>query len=439
MATSTKNSFQRIASASGWLFFDRLLRLVFGLLVGILVARHYGPSQWGALSFVMASSILFGSIASAGSENIIMRDLSQGHAQVSEGDIQRTALILRIFFGSLAYIFLLVFIFATHGMGLLVYLASAYGLIFIFQVSDIWEYWLRMEHNLPAVAKTHVLSSILSNLLKLMSIIFGLPIICIALSMAAEYASNLGILYKFRSRDWPGWLGSFRPEYAKTLLKSSLIVMLSSFLIASQSRTEYYLISHYLNLESVGLYAAAFKCMEIVDVMVLIFTMTLVPELYKRDHFELPVLASRIYLLGFIFFVISLLLMAAVYILFPWIYGPNYLAAQELIPWLALRPLFIILGAIRGMFLVMERRLSYVPICAGIGLVACVIAGSFLIPIWGLKGAAISGLIGLTISNFVIDIFFQPRKIGQMFFCYRQFPYLLQRGLEVLKNRRFQP
>lgn len=438
MANNPQNTIERIASASGWLFFDRLLRLTFGFLVSIFVARHYGPNEWGALSYVMAAAILFGSIGSAGSENIIMRDLSQGRTKENEADIQKTALILRIIFGFIAYIILLVFVFVTHGLGLVLYLAAVYGLIFIFQASDVWEYWLRIGHKLPVVAKTHVLSSALSNSLKLISILLGLPIISIALSMIAEYASNLVLLFKFRAVDWPGWTGRFRSEYAKTLLKSSSMVMLSSFLIACQSRTEYYLISHYMNLESVGLYAAAFKCMEIVDVIALVFTMTLVPELFKRDHLELPIFASRVYLLGFIFFAISLLPIVAIYIFFPWIYGQNYLAAQEIIPWLALRPLFIILGAIRGMFLVMEGRLSYVPICAAVGLITCIIAGSFLIPDWGLRGAAISGLIGLAISNFVMDIFFQPNKVVYMFFCYRQWPYLLNRGLEMLKNRKLQ-
>jgi O-antigen/teichoic acid export membrane protein len=191
-----------------------------------------------------------------------------------------------------------------------------------------------------------------------------------------------------------------------------------------------------LGLEALGLYAAAFKCMELVDVLVLVFTMTLVPELSKRHNLELPILASRTYLLGMLFFIATLLPIAAIYFLFPWVYGQQYQAAQDLIPWLALRPLFIILGAIRGIFLVMEGRLHYVPICAAVGLVSTLVAGSFLIPAWGLQGAAVSGLIGLAISNFAIDIFFQPQNIARLFKSYQHFPYAIDRCLELFRLRK---
>jgi hypothetical protein len=84
----------------------------------------------------------------------------------------------------------------------------------------------------------------------------------------------------------------------------------------------------------------------------------------------------------------------------------------------------------------MEGRLRYVPICAAVGLVCTVIAGSFLIPALGLEGAAISGLIGLFISNLVMDIFFKPQNIARMFTSYRQWPYALRRVLEILRWRK---
>jgi len=81
----------------------------------------------------------------------------------------------------------------------------------------------------------------------------------------------------------------------------------------------------------------------------------------------------------------------------------------------------------------MEGRLRYVPICAAMGLCSTVISGLFLIPGLGLEGAAVSGLIGLVISNFVMDIIFQPQNITSMITSYRQWPYAVKRCLEVTK------
>ena len=179
MINTPQNSVERIAKTSTWLFLDRTIRLALGFVVSILVARHYGPSEWGALSYVMASAILFGSFASAGSENLIVRDLTKCDSEQGRADIQKTAMVLRLGFGSLAYVALLIIVLATQGFGPPFLLAMIYGLIFIFQVSEIWEYRLRIEHHLSLVAKTHVWSSLLSSALKIISVLSGLPLICL--------------------------------------------------------------------------------------------------------------------------------------------------------------------------------------------------------------------------------------------------------------------
>jgi O-antigen/teichoic acid export membrane protein len=311
-----------------------------------------------------------------------------------------------------------------------------YGLIFIFQASEIWELMLRIEHNFSVIARTHIFSSLCSSALKLISIFLGWPIICIVVSMSAEYAMNLRRLVLYRMRNRPAFVGKFQIEYARNLLKASSLVMLSGFLVALQSRSEYYLIDYFLGLEALGLYAAAFKSMEVIDVLVLVFTMTVMPELARRHHIEFSILARRIYLLGIIFFIATLVLMAFMYVIYPWVYGQQYLDAQAVIPWLAFRPLLIILGAIRGIFLVMEGRLIYMPVCSAVGLITTLIAGSFLIPFLGLVGAAISGLIGLVISNFVLDIFFKPQNLINILSCFREGPYIVRRILEMLKMRK---
>jgi len=185
MTNTPKNSVERMASTSVWLFLDRTIRLAIGFVVSIFVARHYGPGEWGALSYVMASAILFGSIASAGSENLIVRDLTKCDSEQGRADIQKTALVLRLGFGTIAYLALLIIVGATQGFGLPFYLALVYGLIFIFQASEIWEYRLRIEQRLPMVAKTHVFSSFLSSALKIIAILLGWPLICIAGAMAS--------------------------------------------------------------------------------------------------------------------------------------------------------------------------------------------------------------------------------------------------------------
>jgi len=436
MSQPPKTIVHRMASVTGWLMLDRFVRIGIGFAVSILIARYYGPSEWGMLSYVLASATLFGSVATAGSEDIVLKDLVQAHSSQKQADIQKTAFILRLIFGAIAYIALVLLIGISQGIGMLFYMAAIYGILFIFQASEIWEYRLRIEQRISVITKTHLSTCFISSALKICCVLFHWPMVYVTASMSGEYAANMGILAAYRARHWTKWAGGFDKVYAKKLLSSSLLVMTSGFLIACQVRCEYYLVDYFLGIESVGIYAAAFKSMELFEIMVVIFSMTLIPELSKRDFTDLPILASRTYLLGFLFFLAMLLPIALIYFLFPWIYGKEYVDAQSLLPYLAFRPLLIILGSIRSMFLVLEGRLRYVPICAVVGVLSSLSLGCILIPIWGLTGAAISGLTSLLISNFVMDIFFRRQNIVRMSQAFTQWPYFLNKVLQLVHLRK---
>jgi PST family polysaccharide transporter len=51
---------------SGWLMFDKLIRLLLGLLVSAWVARYLGPAQYGELAYVLAYLAFFQAVAVLG-------------------------------------------------------------------------------------------------------------------------------------------------------------------------------------------------------------------------------------------------------------------------------------------------------------------------------------------------------------------------------------
>lgn len=61
-----RSSLQSILANIGWLFFDKILRMGVGLIVGVWIARYLGPEQFGLLNFTTAFVGLFGAIASLG-------------------------------------------------------------------------------------------------------------------------------------------------------------------------------------------------------------------------------------------------------------------------------------------------------------------------------------------------------------------------------------
>ena len=86
-----RDNFLSIIHNSGWLFLDKIMRAIFGLLVGAWVARSLGPSQFGELAYCIAFVAIFQSISLLGLDGIAVREIvgDARHSGVVLGTIFR--------------------------------------------------------------------------------------------------------------------------------------------------------------------------------------------------------------------------------------------------------------------------------------------------------------------------------------------------------------
>jgi PST family polysaccharide transporter len=59
----------------GWIFSEKIIRGVLGVLVGAWVARYLGPSEFGELSYAIAFITIFQAIANLGLDGIVVREV----------------------------------------------------------------------------------------------------------------------------------------------------------------------------------------------------------------------------------------------------------------------------------------------------------------------------------------------------------------------------
>ena len=74
-ALSQNQGFMKYFKNTSWLFFERALRMVVGLFVGVWVARYLGPEQFGMLSYAQSLVLLFSTVATLGLDSIVVREL----------------------------------------------------------------------------------------------------------------------------------------------------------------------------------------------------------------------------------------------------------------------------------------------------------------------------------------------------------------------------
>lgn len=427
---------KRIIQSSFFLLADRGFRLIISFVLGVLIARFYGPVEFGQLNYVLATASIFGSLSSLGLDDIVPRDMAVLNQEgFSRDDIEKTAFILRLFGGTAAYMLVLGLMFYESGASRLFLIACLLALYLPIQAGDIYEYRLRVEDEFSKIALSRSVAAFLANVLKALALMFSLPISYIAMAMISEFALTTTFFKLFLKKK--GFLsGSFRFEYARSLLLRSWKIIFAGLLIALQARVEYFLIEKFLGWQDVGQYSAALKIFEVIDVVCVILVTVLMPKLASMINSENDMTyRRRAYLIGLSIYCLLIPAMIFLTLVFPYLYGAQYAAAAAVLPWLFLRPLFGMLGSVRNMFIVLEGNYWYPALTSLCSLIVSMIAGYSLIPSYGLFGAVTSSMLGLFTLTVLTDLMFYRKNSFAIFTCLYELPYfknLFQQGFRGL-------
>ncbi len=142
-------AFRKALGNTGWLMADRVVRLGFGLFVGVWVARYLGPAQFGRLNFAMSYVGLFTTISTLGLDNIVVRNIVREISHAPE--IIGTTFALRLAGSVLAPLIAvgIIQIFDPNdGTSVLVDLLSI-GMIFQHSTRSICTFNLKFKPNIP--------------------------------------------------------------------------------------------------------------------------------------------------------------------------------------------------------------------------------------------------------------------------------------------------
>ena len=297
------------------------------------------------------------------------------------------------------------------------------GLYLPLQSADAFEYRFRVEGKFLLIALTRSFSALCASAVKILSVFLGWPIYVIAAAMTGEYACNSWIFSRINRTQF-GVNGEFNFAYAKLLLGRSWKIILAGVVIALQVRIEYYLIEKMMSWSDVGQYSAALKIFEILDVVPIIFSLILMPQLASSLHGasdeKLKQSFQGAYLSGLLIYFALIPVMVIIIWAFPLAFGDQYLAAQALLPLLMIRPLFGMLNAIRGVYVILEHRYFFPLLSASIGLLLSFGAAYLLIPVYGLYGAVIANLLGLLGSTILADLLFYRKSTIALITCFQQ-------------------
>lgn len=165
---------RKVASNVVWAMTGKIVNMAGALLVGILVARYLGPSQYGLMNYIISYVTLFTVISSFGMDNIEIRELAKANGD--EKYILGTCFGIRCGFSIIAYILISLSLFFFKADRYTTIMILTYSsVLFMQNFNIIRNYFFSIVEN-RYVVQTEISRTILGAIIKVVLLLMKAPL-----------------------------------------------------------------------------------------------------------------------------------------------------------------------------------------------------------------------------------------------------------------------
>jgi len=410
---------QQILGNTGWLFAEKLIRLVTGVTLGVWVARYLGPGDFGLLSYATSFVLLFSAIGHLGLDAIVLRNIV--HDPTKRDEILGSALLLKLI-GSIAAIILIVIsIFLLRPddrTAQVLIMIMVIGTLFqALSTIDLW-FQSQVESKYSSCVRTIVLLFIAA--FKIYLILTHAPLISFAWVGAADIiACSVGLIiaYRVTGLKITGW--RFNRETANALLKDSWPLMFADILVLVYMRIDKIIIGEIAGNAELGVYSVAALITETFYFIPTIVSSSLFPSIIEAKYHDEELFYSRMQrlynLMAFLAYCVAIPTTLMAHWLVPLVFGNSFRDAAPMLIGLSWAGVFIYFMIARSSFLTAMNwtRLHFV--IDAFGCVISVLLYYLLIKKYGAMGAVIASGVSYWLLTHALCFFYKPlRQTGIM-------------------------
>jgi O-antigen/teichoic acid export membrane protein len=408
--------FRRYAANTSWMMAEQMLRIVAGLLVGIWVARYLGPEQFGLFSYVLAFTAIFAGIAKLGLDGILVRELIN-HPQGSDVYLG-TAFWLKVIgaFVVMAIMAAVVPFTSNDSTTNLYIFIIAAGLVF--QSFEVVEFYFQSQVLAKVVSICKVIQLSLSSAIKVYLVLTQADLfwfVCVTAFDTVSLAVSYFVAYKIRGN--VSFLKSFELSVAKQLLKDSWPLILSSVVVMIYMRIDQIMIKEMLGDYEVGIYSAAVRLSEAFYFIPMFIAASIFPAIINAKNKNKELYKQRLqkWYTFMVWFAIAIAIPMTFFSgwLIMLLFGEAYQEAGHVLMTHVWAAVFVFLGVAFGRYLLAENLTRIAFQRTFLGALANILFNFWLIPVYGILGAAVATLIAQFITNYGYD-FFDKRLHSQI-------------------------
>lgn len=396
--------FRRYLLNTSWMFAEQVLRLIAGLFVGIYMARYLGPEQFGIYSYAAAFVALFGTIARLGLDGIVVRELVN---RPEQRDVYLgTAFWLKLTAAFLTIVLLAIAVKITSNDATtnLYILIIACGLVF--QSFDVVDFYFQSRVLSKYVSISKLIQLALSSLLKLYFIFIEAELLWFVIVSFIDQATlALSLIASYFLQKLGRFLGHFDSGIAKAMLRNSWPLILSGIAISLYTRINQIMIKEMLGEREVGLFSAAMRLSEAWYFLPVIITTSLLPAILNAKNVSPILYNTRLQQLytGIIYMTLGVAIPTTLLSenIMTSIYGASYKDASSVLATHIWCGIFVAIGVVNNSWFLAENFQKFATANMLIGATVNAASNYFLIPIYGIEGAAFSTLFAQCVSSYL--------------------------------------
>ena len=412
-ALAQHQGFRRYFANTSWLFAEKILRLIVGLLVGVWVARYLGPERYGLFSYAQSFVGLFAVIATLGLNNILVRELVKDESR--RDILLGTAFCLKLLGAAAVILLLAATVHFTSNDGYTNALVFIVASATVFQSFNVIDLYFQSRVLSRYVVFANTISLALLSLLKIACILLRAPLTAFAFLVLLDtivLAAGFIFFYRLNKLSVRAW--SFDQNTAKSLLKDSWPLILSGMVVAVYMKIDQVMIKEMLDSEAVGQYAAAVRISEAWYFIPMVICSSLFPAILNAKKQSEELYYSRLQRLY------DMMVWLAIAVALPMtflsddivriLYGPAYSQAASVLMIHIWAGVFVGLGVASGKWYLTENMQTLAFWRAFWGAVANLLLNILLIPSLEIKGAAIATLVSYAAAGLFFDLFDKRTK-----------------------------
>ena len=391
------NTIKHYSKNFSWLMLENLVKVLIGFTVSVYVIRYLGPKDFGLISYTLSIVGILSPFASLGIDAILFRNLIND--KDNEAKLIHTAKVMK-FFASLVLVTIsgvFIYLYSSNIDFIYIFLLLSLGLVIdVFALYK--EYFLSIEKP-KYITISSIVSLLVASTVNIAFVVLKFSVVWFAfVYLMQKLIYIFGLKYYYKKQQLVNNKTIFDIGLAKNMIHDSWPLIFTSFAGLLYMSTDQILIKYFLDFEQVGLYATAVKLIVVFYVIPSIISNILYPKMinqYKTlNHKEFIEKTQVLYFFNLIISILILIffiLFGEKIILF--LFGDNFIESVEVLYVYSFGLIFVFFGSMNNKLLVMDNLQKLMLGRNIFGLGANIVLNIILIPLYGIKGAAIATVL----------------------------------------------